>query len=403
MKVSIICPWYGDTAAALLVDFRNAVRGAEVIIVDNATPPPTASALADVAGAEGWVYIRNAENAGFAGGNNQGYLKATGDVIVFLNSDIAAPPAFLAAVAHDVRDGALYGPSLQAQMVAGRWLPYLEGWCIAATRGTWERLAWDKVLTLPLPEVKPISGPWDASAYPGPYWEDNDLCFRAAQAGLSLIQTAWPIQHKGGRSAGPLDRHRESLERNRATFSERVLSVEAPPPTPNSGRYYAELSKDSDIRHHLPLLYALARGNVVELGTRGGASTQALLAGVERRGGRVLSIDVDDCAAVAQGHPQWAFLRGSSTDPRTVEMAQRWEPVNLLFVDTEHTTEQVEAELTLWEPRVAPGGTICVHDPETFPGVRRAITDYVAGRADLTVTWVLPNNGMAVIEKAGPA
>jgi predicted O-methyltransferase YrrM len=391
-KISVVTPWYGDTAE-LLADFRSAVRGAEVIVIDNATPPATAAALADVAGAEGWVYQRNEQNAGFAGGNNQGYARATGDVIIFLNSDIAAPPEFLRAVAADVKDGALYGPALQAQLVGGRWLPYLEGWCVAATRATWRKLGTIE---------DGIRGPWDQDAFPGPYWEDNDLCFRAALAGVSLIQTAWPIQHKGGRSAGGLERHRESLERNRATFSERVLTQAVPAPTPSTGRYLAELQRDSDIRHHLPLLASLARGNVVELGTRGGASTIALLAGVERRGGRLLSIDIEDCSAVARGHPLWAFLQGSSTDERTVETAAEWWPIDLLFIDTLHELAHVTSELTLWEPHVAPGGTICLHDPETFPGVRRAIDDYTRGRADLQVVYVLPNNGMAVIEKRGP-
>ncbi len=355
-----------------------------------------------MAGAEGWVYLRNEQNAGFAGGNNQGYARATGDIIIFLNSDVAAPPAFLEAIAQDVRDGALYGPSLQAQLVAGRWLPYLEGWCVAATRATWAKLF---IAPEEAADDWPCyyhEGPWDATGYPGPYWEDNDLCYRAALAGLSLIQTAWPIHHKGGRSAGPLDRHRASLEANRRTFSARVLAHEPPAPTPSSGRYFAELARDSDIRHHLPLLHSLARGNVVELGTRGGASTQALLVGLERRGGKLLSVDIDDCSAVAAGHPLWAFLQGSSTDERTVETAAEWRPIDLLFVDTLHDVEQVTAELRLWEPHVAAGGTICVHDPETFPGVRRAIDDYTRGRADLAVTYVLPNNGMAVIEKRGP-
>jgi glycosyltransferase involved in cell wall biosynthesis len=393
-KISVVTPFYGPTEE-LILDFRAAVRGAEVIVVDNATPEPTAAALADVAGAEGWIYQRNEQNAGFAGGNNQGYARATGDVIVFLNSDVAAPPAFLAAMAADVRDGALYGPSLQAQLVGGCWLPYLEGWCVAATRATWRKLGTIE---------DGIRGPWDQDAFPGPYWEDNDLCYRAALAGVSLIQTAWPIQHKGGRSAGGLERHRESLERNRRTFSERVLAHAVPAPTPTTGRYLAELSRDSDIRHHLPLLASLARGNVVELGTRGGASTIALLAGVERRGGKVLSVDIEDCSAVAGGHPAWAFLQGSSTDERTLEAARDggWGPIDVLLIDTEHTVEQVAAELALWAPHVAPGGTICLHDPETFPGVRRAIEDYTRGRADLAVTYVLPNNGMAVIEKRGP-
>jgi hypothetical protein len=65
-------------------------------------------------------------------------------------------------------------------------------------------------------------GPWDAHAYPGPYWEDNDICLRALAQDIALIQTQWPIQHKGGRSAGPLVTHGDTFERNRATFAARV-------------------------------------------------------------------------------------------------------------------------------------------------------------------------------------
>ena len=52
-------------------------------------------------------------------------------------------------------------------------------------------------------------------------------------------------------------------------------------------RYQQHLATPSDIQHHLGLLFSLARGNVLELGTRSGVSTAALLAGVERQGGRV--------------------------------------------------------------------------------------------------------------------
>jgi hypothetical protein len=282
-------------------------------------------------------------------------------------------------------------------------MPYLEGWCIAATRATWERIYGRREIKAHHWEFEPCdAGPWDADAYPGPYWEDNDLCFRAAQAGISLVQTAWPVQHKGGRSAGPLTRWAESFERNRATFAQRVLACPPPAPTPSEGRYYGELSRDSDIRHHLPLLHSLARGNVIELGTRGGASTVALLAGIERRGGQVLSVDIDDCSPVATGHPAWAFLRGDSTDVRTAQAAldAGYAPADLLLIDTLHTRPHVLAELQQWEPLVRGGGIICVHDIVTFPGVRVAIETYLEGRDDLRVTWVLPNNGMAIIEKA---
>jgi hypothetical protein len=294
---------------------------------------------------------------------------------------------------------ALYGPSLQQQLVAGVALPYLEGWCVAATRATWNNLLVDRGSGLK-------DGPWDAAAYPGPYWEDNDLCLRALEAGVGLVQTAWPIQHKGGRTAGSLARWAESFAANERTFTERVIPLLprirplAMPATPAQQAYAAHCAQLSDIQHHLPLLFALARGHVVELGTRTGVSTAALLAGVELRGGHVSSIDVDARSAqVAAGHPQWTFRQGSSTDPDlAAQVARNAEaPFQLALVDTLHTEAQVAAELALWAPYMAPGGAICVHDTETFPGVRVAAETFCRERG-WPVTFVLPCNGMAVIE-----
>lgn len=396
MTISIVTPFAGSTAD-LLADYDRATIGAEIIIVDNASDDATAQAIQTLPADRG-VVIRNDTNAGFAGGNNQGYAQATGDIIIFLNSDIAGDPVWLRAVADDVKDDALYGPSLSQQLVAGRWLPYLEGWCIAATRKTWDKLSTEGYLGAGGGAHPP--GPWDACCYPGPYWEDNDLCFRALQTGIALVQTTWTIQHKGGRTAGALMRHAASFERNRQTFTVRVQASETPAAqTPTWQAYQQHVATPSDIQHHLPLLFSLARGNVLELGTRTGVSTAALLAGVEAHGGHVWSIDIDErSAGVAAGHPLWTFVHGSSTNPDLIASKTGAEPFDLLLIDTEHTYNQAAAELALWGPHVAPGGTICMHDPETFPGVRRAATEFAAAQG-WPITFVLPCNGMAVIER----
>ncbi len=139
MNVSIVTCWSGSTGD-LLPDYFAAIQGAEVVTVNNVASPDTTQMLDQMHEQIGGRHIKNATNAGFAAGNNQGYALAGGDIIIFLNSDIAGDARFLRAVAADVKDGALYGPSLGQQLVAGRWLPYIEGWCIAATRQTWERL-----------------------------------------------------------------------------------------------------------------------------------------------------------------------------------------------------------------------------------------------------------------------
>lgn len=399
MKISIITPWVNGVES-LLADYAAATEGAEIITVDNASAQADAAALAEYTAPRGH-YIRNETNAGFAGGNNQGYAQATGDIIVFLNSDVAGSADWLRAVAADVRDGALYGPSLHQQLVAGLSLPYLEGWCIAATRATWERLTRTPAPAVPWDGVI-YGGPWDHLSYPGPYWEDNDLCLRALEAGIALVQTTWPIQHKGGRTAGSLARWAESFAANERTYTDRVLALLprikplALPATAAQGAYLTHCATQSDIQHHLPLLFALAQGNVVELGTRTGVSTAALLAGIELKGGTLTSIDIDERSAqVAAGHPLWRFIRGSSIEQRIAEAVEQ--PIDLLLVDTLHTGPHVAAELALWGPKMKPGGTICIHDPETFPGVRVAAEAFCDAMG-WPVTFVLPCNGMAVIE-----
>ena len=154
----------------------------------------------------------------------------------------------------------------------------------------------------------------------------------------------------------------------------------------------------SDIQHHLGLLFSLARGNVLELGTRSGVSTAALLAGVERAGGHVYSIDIEDCSHVAAGHPQWTFVQGDSRNPDLAASKTGGEPFDLILIDTYHAYENARDELALWGPHLAPGGTIAMHDPETFPGVRRAAQEFADVRG-WPITIVLPCNGMAVIRR----
>jgi GT2 family glycosyltransferase len=393
MSVYVITPWYGDTYH-LIEAYAKAVAGATVVAVDNATPEATAEALSTTP----WRVLRLVENAGFAGGNNIGYNAIfdeaqPSDVIVFLNSDVALPEQgdFVASVAHDVKHGALYGPSLQAQLVAGRFVPYLEGWCVAATVQTWEHIAYADQL-----------GPWDAKGYPGPYWEDNDLCLRALNAGVSLIQTNWPIVHLGGRSTGSITKWAHSLEQNRATFAKLAMEILPAPREkigPAEAAFRANVQQQTDIRHHLPLLRSLGQGLVVECGVRSGQSTSALLAGVEQQGGMLVSIDTADSSHLFRDHPRWSFLQGDSTNPETIAVlrSELPQPITTLLLDTLHTYEHVAAELELWHPEVAPGGHIVVHDTESFPGVRRAVEEFCT-RKGWPVTIVLPDNGLAVIE-----
>jgi hypothetical protein len=387
-----VTPWHGQTAQ-LIAEYAQATDGGVVIAVDNGTPPETAQALQQQA----WKIIRNDLNAGFAVANNQGWdfvqSRAAGefyddDIVCFVNSDVRAG-GLTEALLGNVQHGSLYGPSLNMQMVLGHWMPYLEGWCVAATVHSWSLLG---------------DQPWPAEYIPA-YWEDNALSLRALRAGIDLVHLQLPIQHLGGQSGG-VAQAGEAYEANRARYVAEVRDALRDRKLQSSvrGVYQHWLAQQTDIQHHLPLLNAVARGNVVELGTRMGVSTAALLEGVERHGGRVVSIDIADCSALFRGHPQWVCIQSDSRHPNlpaTVARelgtdAEQW--IDVLLVDTEHTYDQVTAELELWWPLVRVGGYVLAHDTETFPGVRAAIEDWLQVEHG-DVHYVLPCNGMAVIRK----
>lgn len=147
----------------------------------------------------------------------------------------------------------------------------------------------------------------------------------------------------------------------------------------NPALAYADAVADTqnDCHLHLPRLKAEAHGTVLELGTRKGLSTSALLCGVEEKGGQVWSVDINpECAEVFAGHPQWHFIHADSTDECAIRRAGLPLPLDVLFIDTAHTYRHTLKELMLWGPCVRAGGVILLHDTDDplFPmAVRRAV------------------------------
>jgi hypothetical protein len=111
--------------------------------------------------------------------------------------------------------------------------------------------------------------------------------------------------------------------------------------------YQQALTTPSDIREHLDTLYELARGceHVTEMGTRHGISTRAFLYAqpevlvcYDRL--RFPDVDVLEAAARAAGRPRFFFHQA---DVLQVQI----EETDLLFIDTQHTYEQLKQELLL--------------------------------------------------------
>ena len=162
-------------------------------------------------------------------------------------------------------------------------------------------------------------------------------------------------------------------------------------------RYDYWLKEETDIKDHLPRLFEAASGNVLELGVRSGVSTAALLAGIEARGGHLWSVDRDGgCEAAFNGHPNWTFIQADSLDSARIKAAGVKEPLDVLFIDTNHELHHTLLELNTWGPLVKVGGQILLHDAITFPGVREAM-EIFCGEFGLPFEVIPGSNGLGII------
>lgn len=163
---------------------------------------------------------------------------------------------------------------------------------------------------------------------------------------------------------------------------------------------------DDDIGEHLPLLSMLITEfnlkEIVELGTRNGNSSLTLLAAAKASGGRVLSMDIQPCelaqsrVASAGLSDVWTFRQ---IDDLSVPDAEIPAPIDLLFIDTLHTYSQLTAELKKYTPRLRNGSWIAIHDYVSFPGMTKAVRDFVRSRPDSLAFYPFANqNGLALIK-----
>ncbi|MFO7534533.1 MAG: class I SAM-dependent methyltransferase [Kiritimatiellia bacterium] len=135
----------------------------------------------------------------------------------------------------------------------------------------------------------------------------------------------------------------------------------------------------SDISDHLSTLFFLTLMQqprlIVELGTRGGESTRALLAAASVVNARMLSLDINECGGIELTHrDRWSFVK---CDDVTFGLTglDEWcrqeglEPkVDVLFIDTSHKYEHTKRELAAWMPRLSEGGLVMLHDTNMGQG-----------------------------------
>lgn len=136
-----------------------------------------------------------------------------------------------------------------------------------------------------------------------------------------------------------------------------------------------------DIVTHLPFLRESANGSMLEIGVRGGASTSALLSGLDdKNSGHLWSVDLAPCAHFPD-HPRWTFLMMHSLEDAPNILAAVPESLDLLFIDGDHSYDAAASDLRVYGPLVRKAGLILMHDVDLEgAGVRNALEQYAQGR-----------------------
>lgn len=165
---------------------------------------------------------------------------------------------------------------------------------------------------------------------------------------------------------------------------------------PGSRRRVVPARGPGDFDPYVPLATAwvrtLSARVVVELGVREGVSTRAFLAGAHAVDGHVWGVDLNDHHGIAD--PRFTFLQGDAAD-----VADRWEAIDLLHVDTDpHTEEQTRRWFELYATRSRAIALHDTHHPEF--GVGAAVAVFVAsGEWRVFEYWGNPSGWTVLVRR----
>lgn len=156
--------------------------------------------------------------------------------------------------------------------------------------------------------------------------------------------------------------------------------------------------------------------SVLELGVREGESTKTFLSALGLLDSKLLSIDKEDCTAVARdaiAAGKWWQIVGDSRDKKIAAKVEDGSKM-IVFIDTSHTESDTEIEIENWKSKLYEHGAFIFHDTncsnDNARGVIAPIERFVGFKINekndamhvgngFTVRHFPNNNGLTIVQK----
>ncbi len=155
--------------------------------------------------------------------------------------------------------------------------------------------------------------------------------------------------------------------------------------------------------------------NILEFGVDKGISTSLFLEFCNRTKSKLFSVDTIDYSKIIK-NKNWKFLQSRDDNFKKVNNFVKW-PVDVIFLDTEHTAKHVEKIFFMYIYKLKTGGLFIIDDISWLPYHKKAwrnnewiennnkdtfkkiIEIYNSNQKSLKVSFYFEDSGLAIITK----
>jgi len=161
----------------------------------------------------------------------------------------------------------------------------------------------------------------------------------------------------------------------------------------------------------------LKKIKILEFGVDKGISTSLFLKYCEKTNSKLFSIDIIDYSKLFK-NIRWKFLRSRDDDKANVNKFVN-SPVDIIFLDTEHTAKHVEKIFYMYFDKLKINGLFIIDDISWLPYIKNAwrnnewiennnketfyklIEIYNSNQKKIKISFQFDHSGLAIIKKKG--